>query len=142
MGKAKKPTTKKEVFDFRTITSYEKACEKENHDPNKRPDVSMIPEEFRAAIIAVFELFMIFKAINNGWEADYANPNQRKYEVWQWIEPDPSAASGFRFGDSGYGYSGTAARCGSRLCTDTDEKALFIGKQFSAQYGAFFLKNK
>jgi hypothetical protein len=84
----------KTKFDFKTIKSFEDACKKEGIDPTKLPDVSMIPEEFRGAIIAVYRLFIIYKAINNGWVADYTNNNQYKYYPWFQVN---SSGSGFGF---------------------------------------------
>ena len=129
----------KTKFDFKTIKSFEDACKKEGIDPTKLPDVSMIPEEFRGAIIAVYRLFIIYKAINNGWVADYTNNNQYKYYPWFQVN---SSGSGFDFSDSNFSYDHTYADVGSRLCTDSAEKALYIGKQFSAEYQKYFLISK
>lgn len=54
MEKSKGSTTKKAAFDFRTITSFELACEKCNLPP-VLPEVSMLPERFRKAIVAVYK---------------------------------------------------------------------------------------
>ena len=76
---ATKKSTKKEKFDYTTIKSYEDACKKVGVDPQALPDVSMIPEEFRKAIINCYKLYIIFKAINNGWIPDWRKYNQGKY---------------------------------------------------------------
>lgn len=130
------PTAKNETaeFDFRTIKSFEDACAKESIDPEKLPDVSMIPEEFAKPIIAAYKLMVIFKAINNGWKPDWSNYNQWKYYPWFGV-----LASGFGFSCSGYYYDSTNADVGSRLCTDTSEKALYIAEQFEAEYKDYFL---
>ena len=40
-------------------------------------------------------------------------------------------------------YCGSAGTCvGSRLCTDSSEKALYIGETFQAEYKEFFLISK
>jgi hypothetical protein len=124
-------------FNFRTIKSFEDACKKEKVDPEKLPDVSMIPEEFRKAIIAVYKLFIIFKAINNDWIVDFTNFSQIKYYPWLRVN---SSGSGFDFSASLYHYGYAAALVGSRLCTDTSEKAIYISKQFGEEYAKFFLK--
>jgi len=128
-------TTTKE-FDFRTIKSFEDACKHLGIEP-KLPDVSWMLPEFQKGIIGAYKLFVIFKAINNGWRPDWTNRNQRKYFSWLWV-----SSSGFGFGRSycACGYSGTT--CGSRLCTETEEKALYIAKQFGVdgqEYKEFFL---
>lgn len=127
---------KKKDFNYKTITSFEDACKKENVDPLQLPDVSMILEEFREALIAVYKLFVIFKAINNGWIANYTNPKQAKYYPWLRVA---SSGSGFDFSDSGYHYVYADASVGSRLCTYDPQVALYIGDQFGPEYAKFFL---
>lgn len=130
------PTTMDETaeFDFRTIKSFEDACVKESIDPEKLPDVSMIPEEFAKPIIAAYKLLVIFKAINNGWEPDWSNYDQWKYYPWFGV-----LSSGFGFSGSHYDCGRTATAVGSRLCTHTSEKALYIAEQFKAEYQDYFL---
>jgi len=132
--KAVKPTAK---FDFKTIKTFEDACGKESIDPQKLPDVSMIPDEFRKSTIAAYKLQVIYKAINNGWKPDWNNRSQYKYYPWYWV-----LSSGFGFDDSPYLYTYTHSSVGSRLCTDTSEKAMYIAKQFEAEYVDYFLYSK
>ena len=96
----------------------------------------MIQEEFRKAIINCYKLYIIFKAINNGWIPDWNNWDQGKYFPWFRVL---SSGSGFDFSFSVYDYDSTITDVGSRLCTDTSEKALYIGKQFGEEYAEFFL---
>ena len=132
---SKKSTKNQPVFDFRTIKSFEDACAKENIDPAALPDVSMIPEYLRKPIIAAYKLMIIFLAINNGWRPDWSNSNQKKYYPWYWV-----LSSGLGFSRSYCGYDGTYTFVGSRLCTDTSEKAIYISEQFREEYADFFLK--
>ena len=134
------PEKVNKAFDFRTITSFEKACEKENLDPMALPEVSMIPEEFRKATIGVYKLFIIFKAINNGWIARMGDVSQLKYEPWLRV-----LSSGCGFVYSNYDYVNTYSTVGSRLCTFSPEAAIYIGKQFGmegSEYKDFFLKTE
>jgi hypothetical protein len=48
-------------------------------------------------------------------------------------------SSGFGFSVSGYVYGDSGSAVGSRLCTDTWEKALYIAVQFKAEYQEYFL---
>ncbi len=136
-NKTKESITK---FDYKTIKSFEDACKKEKVDPTKLPYVSMIPEEFREAIINVYKLFIIFKAINNGWIADFSNWNQYKY--YPWFEIQKVSGSGFVFSNSLYFFTYTHSDVGVRLCTDSSEKALYIAKRFEAEYKEFLLNSK
>ena len=130
--------TKKEdsKFDFRTIKSFEDACKKENVDPALLPDVSMIPKEFRKSIINMYKLYIIYKAINNGWIANYGNGNETKYYAWFRVLP---SGSGFDFSSTSYYYDISLAAVGVRLCTDTREKAIYIAETFGEEYKEIFL---
>lgn len=131
---AKKSAKNEPVFDFRTIKSFEDACAKENVDPAALPEVSMIPEDLRKPIISAYKLMIIFRAINNGWRPDWSKLSQGKYYPWYGV-----LSSGFGFSYSIYGYAHASAAVGSRLCTDTSEKALYIAEQFKTEYQEYFL---
>jgi hypothetical protein len=130
------------TFDYTTIKSFEDAAIKVKVDPTALPDVSMIPEEFRNAIINVYKLFIIFKAINNGWTPNWSNINQYKYFPWLEVKASKKLSSGFGFSDSYFYCTFTDTGVGSRLCTDTSDKALYIAKQFQAEYKEYFLFQK
>jgi hypothetical protein len=132
--KAKKVKESSPKFDYTTIKTFEDACKKVNTDPVKLPDVSGIMEEFAKPIIAAYKLLIIYNAINNGWKPDWSNWDQYKYYPWFGV-----LSSGFGFSNSIYYCDGTNAGVGSRLCTDTREKALYIAEHFKAEYQEFFL---
>ena len=121
-------------FDFRTIKTFEDACAKENIDPTLLPECSLLPEEFEKPIIAAYKLMIIFRAINNGWRPDWSNSSQLKYYPWYRV-----LSSGFGFSVSHYYYDDSDTDVGSRLCTETTEKALYIAEQFKAEYQEYFL---
>ena len=133
MATKKKPTTQK-GFDFRTIKTFEDACKKLNINPEDIPVVYPIPEEFRKAILAVYRIMIIFKAINDGWTPDWNNDEQYKYYPWFYV-----LSSGFGFSGSTYYSTHTPTSVGSRLCTDSSEKALYIAEQFKSDYQDFLL---
>jgi hypothetical protein len=123
-------------FDFRTIKSFEDACKKENIDPAALSYVSMLPEEFRKALIAVYKLFIIYKAINNGWIANFGDINQTKYFPWYRILP---SGSGFDFSYAFYTCDDSGTNVGVRLCFETREKCEYVAKQFTPLYEAYLL---
>ena len=125
---------KNEDFDYKTIKTFEDACKKENIDPEKLPGVNDLPEDLKKPIIAVYKLFLIFLAINNGWKPDWSNSNQYKYYPWYWVL---SSGFGFDGSDSRYADAGTCV--GSRLCTDTSDKAKYIANQFEKEYQEYLL---
>ena len=131
--------SKAEGFDYKSIKTFEDACKKEGVDPLKLPDVSMIPEDLRSAVINYYKLCIIYRAINNGWTPDWSDFNQYKYYPWFSVL---SSGSGFDFTRTYCSSAYAPAFVGSRLCTDTSEKALYIGKTFGEEYAGFFLIRK
>lgn len=131
-------STKKstEKFDFRSITTVEKAFEKCGYDPKATPDLSALPEQIRNALLSAYLLMVVFEAINDGWQPDFTDRNQVRYFPW----PDVSR-SGLGFSNSDYVYDDgrTRARVGSRLCTDSSMKALFILEQFQDLWKTWLL---
>ena len=129
--------TKAKKFNYKTIKTFEDACKKMGVDPAKLPDTSAILEEFAKPVIAAYKLMIIYQAINNGWKPDWSNMNQWKYYPWFRV-----LSSGFGFSCSVCDCDGTYAGVGSRLCTDSSEKALYIAKQFEDLYREYFLYNE
>jgi hypothetical protein len=132
--KAKKTKTTASKFDYTTIKTFEDACKKLGVDPEKLPGVTGLPEEFSKPIIAYYKLLIIYQAINNGWKPNWGDMRQWKYYPWFEV-----LSSGFGFSGTAFGYGRTDASVGSRLCTDTREKALYIAEQFKAEYQDYFL---
>ena len=132
--KTKKTAKSDAKFDFKTIKTFADACTKLELDSAQLPDVSMIPEEFRKPIINAYKLMIIYKAINDGWVPDWNNRDQYKYFPWYGV-----LSSGFGFSASAYVCTYAYAYVGSRLCTDTSEKAMYVAEQFKAEYQEYFL---
>jgi len=131
---ATKTKKSKVKFDFKTIKTFKDACTKLALDPEHLPDVSMIPEEFGKPIIAAYKLMIIFKAINDGWIPDWNDWSQYKYYPWFRV-----LSSGFGFSGANFGITFANAGVGSRLCTDSSEKAMYVAEQFKAEYQEYFL---
>jgi len=134
MKTAKKQNENADQFDYKSIETFEDACKKLNVDPQKIPDVSGLTKEFAKPITAYYKLLIIYQAINNGWKPDWSDYNQYKYYPWYEV-----LSSGFGFSDSAYDYDFADACVGSRLCTDSRDKALYIAATFEAEYKDFFL---
>lgn len=120
----KRTTKKKSAFDFRTIKTVEDAFAKVQLDRNVMPDLSKLPERF-SFLTTCFILAVIFEAINDGWQPDFSNRNQTRYYPWPWVS---SSGVGFSCSSYHYGYAFTGV--GSRLCTDSAEKARYVLEQF------------
>lgn len=131
-------STKKstEKFDFRSITTVEKAFEKCGYDYKAMPDLSGLPEQIRNALLSAYLLMVVFEAINDGWQPDFTDRDQVRYFPWPAV-----SRSGLGFSYSGYDCDDghTYARVGSRLCTDSYAKALFILNQFQDLWKTWLL---
>ena len=54
---------------------------KETRKPDV-PDFSYLPESDRAYFIAQYKMSVIVEALNEGWEPDWNDDNQRKWRPW------------------------------------------------------------
>ncbi len=115
----------KKEFDFREITDIKKAFKKLKMKPDEVPDVSKVPERFKAPIIGFYNLMIATEAINNGFEADYNNTDQKKWGSWFDL-----SSGGVRFVVSDYDFTLAASAFGPRLSSETKEQNEFIAKNF------------
>jgi hypothetical protein len=127
MTKKTNKSTAKE-FDYKSIKTFGDACKRIGIEPSE-PEIKAVHSEPIKAMIAYYKLVIIFLAINNGWKPAWSDYNQWKYYPWFYV---PS--SGFGFDDSDYFFDHSLAFVGSRLCTDTIDKALYIAQQFKDLY--------
>jgi hypothetical protein len=129
-------TESTEKFDFRSITTVEKAFEKCGYDPQAAPDLSCLPEKIRNALMSAYLLMVVFEAINDGWQPDFTDSKQVRYFPW----PDVSRSGlGFSYSYFVFVSGHTNALVGSRLCTESSAKALFILDQFQDLWKAWLL---
>ena len=115
-------------IDYKDIKTFKDACNALDIDPDAVCNKGDTLDE-----AAYKKLKIIAKAINQGWVPDWDNTNERKWFPWF------SLSSGFGFVGSYYGCGGSAAAVGSRLCTDTNDKALYIAEQFKDLYQEYLL---
>lgn len=122
-------STKKstEKFDFHSITTVEKAFEKCGYDFKAIPDLSGLPEQIRNALLSAYLLMVVFEAINDGWQPDFTDRSQARYFPWPVVS---RSGLGFSLSIFDFDDGHALARVGSRLCTDSSAKALFILDQF------------
>ena len=118
------------IIDYKTIKTYDDAVEARPVD-----DDDIIYETDSPHIVAYKKICHIIKTINNGWTPNWSNDNQHKYNHYFKVSP---SGSGFSASDYGSCYSGTDV--GSRLLTDSSEKALYMANQFQDLYVQYLLK--
>lgn len=131
-----KTSTKKEVFDYKTIQKPEDAFKRLGMDPAVMPDLSKLPERFNFLTV-VFILSVIIEAVNNGWKADYSNQYQRKYFPWAWV-----SSFGLDFSVSYCDDDNAVADVGFPLVLGTPEQALYVFNQFPELWKAWLLNVK
>ncbi|MCL1657435.1 hypothetical protein M2T79_12590 [Elizabethkingia miricola] len=117
------------------VKSFEDACQLLGIEPNV-PEVSMLPENHKKAIVAHYKLVIIAEAVNEGWKPNWDNWDERKYYPWFDLEGSSSGA-GFSYCDCDCWHA--ASGVGSRLCFKTWELAEYIGKTFIDLYKDYFL---
>ena len=121
------------------IKTFEDACKALNLNPETSlPEVSMVPEKHRKAIIAHCKLFIIAEALNEGWKPDWSN-DERKYYPWFDMEESVKQPAGSGLSVGGCVYDFSASYVGSRLCFKTSELAKYAGTQFKIEYADYFL---
>ena len=81
--------------------------------------------------IAYEKLKIIIRAINQNWQPNWNDENQKKW--WPYF----NLSSGFGFSGSVYDYDFTGASVGSRLCFESKEKADYAANQFLKIYEDF-----
>ena len=74
---------------------------------------------------AIFQMSIIVKALNEGWEPDWDNADEPKYYPYFNMSP-----AGFAFVATSYDCTHAPAGCGSRLRFRTSELARYAGEQF------------
>lgn len=86
--------------------------------------------------IAYKKLKIIVRALNEGWEPDYNDENQRKWYPWFWLD-----APGFRLSVCYFDRSCTTV--GARLVFKSEELAHYAANQFVELYSDYYeLKKK
>ncbi len=86
------------------------------------PDVSMLPERNQKAILAFYKLSVIIQCVNEGWEPNWRDWDERKYFPWFDV-----LHAGLGFSSTFNTASNTHASIGSRLCY----KSAALAKEWS-----------
>lgn len=131
-------------MDYKTITSYEKACEDQKRDPALRPDVSMLEPGLQKFLMAAYELAIANRSLNkdkegNVTKANWSNIDEEKWFPWMDVEADEEnpSGSGLSFFDTGFGYSFTYVA--SRLTSREAKIAKFFFENFKSQWEDYIL---
>ena len=87
--------------------------------------------------MAYYSLKVIAKALNEGWEPDWSNKNQKKW--YPWFKVTGTNHAGLSFSAANNAVSTTSALFSSRLRFKTGELAEYAGQQFIKLYEKYLL---
>lgn len=114
---------------------FEQACA-ELKINNMLPDVSFLPERNQKAILAFYKLSVIIQCVNEEWEPNWQDWEERKY--YPWFNAFPA---GLGYSNTIHTASHTSAGIGSRLCYKSSDLAREWGKKLLPLYEDMLLLN-
>lgn len=117
----------KDVFRNMDITDRVKDFEDAREETGRPgvPNFSNVPEDLKEYFENTYQMIVITEALNEGWEPNWNDSNERKWRPYFRMSP-----SSFAFDRSGCDYSAASAGGGSRLCFKTEALANYAAKQF------------
>lgn len=130
---------------YTEILSFEEAAKRSGLgvDPEKLPDLSMLPAKVSRGMIALMKLQVIVDAVNNDdpkeppFEADYNNGDQLKW--FPWYRGGDKTGAGFRFCDTDCAWATTHSDGGARLALKDEARAEHMAKHFEDLYKELWL---
>ncbi len=128
-------------MNYAEIKSFDDACKALNITPTL-PSFECSPVKHLKALLAHYQLIIIAEAINEGWQPNWADTNEYKYQLWPDIEENESKASGFGLSFDVYGNWHTITDAGSRLCFKDRERAKYCFDTFLHLWEDYFLIDK
>ncbi len=123
-------------MDYKKIKSFEDACKALKVDATL-PNFSNAPSMHQKAFLAHYKLVLIVQAVNDGWQPNWADTNEYKYELFHDIITKESGGFGLWFDDYDNWYAYTL--CGSRLCFKSREIAKYTFVTFKDLYEEYLL---
>ena len=120
------------------IKTFEDACEALKIKASV-PEVSALPEKHQKAIIALYKLVIITEALNEGWQPNWNERDEIKWQPWFEIAASAEKPSGFGFSDGFTDYWSTRTLCGSRLCFKSQTLCRYAIKQFNQLFIDYYL---
>ena len=120
-------------MDYKKIKSYEAACKALGLKPISDEVFNAFQKEDRKTMAAYHKLAVITRAINEGWQPDWSNREERKYEPYMYTN-----SAGLACASASNAPSYTDARIGSRLCFRDYERATFAVDTFGELYKDYF----
>ena len=111
-------------MDYKKIKSYEAACKALGLKPISDEVFNTFGEDAKT-MAAYHKLAIITRAINDGWQPDWSNRDERKYEPYMYTN-----SAGLAYANTAYAPSSSSTHFGSRLCFRDYERAAFAVETF------------
>lgn len=125
------------------IKSFEEACLQLGLDPTQLPVVENLPEKDQSSIIAFYKLTIIIRALNEGWEPNWADFSERKFYNYLYIGGNAYHGSlcGLSASTANSVFSSANSSFGARLCFKSRDLAEYAYSQFKELYWQYVLIN-
>lgn len=120
-------------MDYKKIKSYEAACKALGLKPISDEVFNAFQKEDRKTMAAYHKLAVITRAINEGWQPDWSNHDERKYEPYMYTNN-----AGLACANANNATSDAYSDIGSRLCFRDNERVTFAVKTFGELYKDYF----
>lgn len=123
-----------------TIKTFEDACKALNIKPEDvlhSAHSDALQKDIKA-VNAFMKLTIIARALNEGWEPNWNDWNERKYYPW-FNMGDRNASPGVGFSCHDFVTGHVASSVSSRLCYKNYDLAQYAGKQFIELYKEYML---
>lgn len=125
-------------MNYLEIKTFEDACKALNIDATI-PDFSASPAKHQKALAAHYRLVIIVEAVNEGWQPNWTDPNEYRYELWPDVEEDATKPSGVGLSYDDFDYWHTFTIVGSRLCFKSRDVAYHTFETFKDLYEDYLL---
>lgn len=123
---------------MRQIKTFEEACQALGYNTSV-PSFDNAPEKHRKALEAHYKLIIISEAVNDGWQPDWADEDQRKFELWPDVIQDKNSPSGFGLSFHVFVGWDTYSYVSSRLCFKSREAAKHCFETFKQLWEDYML---
>jgi len=123
------------------IKTFEDACKVLGLDPAQVDQFPNTQNDLLKGILAFTKLLIIAEALNEGYQPDWNNSNEYKYQPWFDMR-SKKVGSGLGLSFHAFGYDSSFSIVGSRLVYRSSELAQYAWDQFPEIYADAFVKNR
>jgi len=124
-------------MDYKEIKSYEDACKALGVAPISEQAFNAFPKSDRANLMAYYKLTVITRAINDGWQPNWSDRDEEKYEPYYFTN-----SAGLSSAPTHPVPTNAYAPIGSRLCFRDYDRVLYAVHTFDDLYKAYFFPEK